>query len=277
MFDTVGSSLFFPTTNRDLLNFITFLHEGGMSGTTISTYLSAISFFCKLLSCYDATQTFAAKKLLGAVRKITGDLDTRLPITPSVLTRLIGALGRIGVSCYGEIMLRSAYLLAFHAFLRVGEFTSNNGNQHTIMLKDVCWQRDSSGKDMLQVSILSFKNKKNRGPVTLLIQRHPDLTLCPILACSKYLSIRPNAPGALFVWESGSPLTRHCFTSLLRLNLIRAGLNTEVYKSHSFRIGACTYASSMGVPDEKIKKMGRWVSSAFLKYVRVPTRLISIP
>ena len=42
------------------------------------------------------------------------------------------------------------------------------------------------------------------------------------------------------------------------------------YSGHSFRIGAATTAASVGVEDSLIKTLGRWESSAYLLYVRVP-------
>lgn len=275
MVNTVGQTAFFPPSNRNLLNFITFLHEGGLTGGTITTYLSAISFICKLIGCPDPSTSFACKKLLGAVRKTDGDPDSRLPITPPILEKLIACLPTLGLSPFGVLVMTAAYTLAFHGFLRISEFTESPDNKHNIKVNHVCWQKDQLGRDVLQVSIMSFKNKGNRGAVTLLVGGSANLAICPVLACSRYLSVRPPLPGALFLWEDGVPLARETFSSLLKYNLQVAGLSDAFYKSHSFRIGACTYASSCGMSDEKIKKMGRWASNAFQRYVRVPTRDVS--
>jgi hypothetical protein len=40
------------------------------------------------------------------------------------------------------------------------------------------------------------------------------------------------------------------------------------FRSHSFRIGAATEASRMGISDEVVKKCGRWSSGAFRNYIR---------
>jgi hypothetical protein len=60
------------------------------------------------------------------------------------------------------------------------------------------------------------------------------------------------------------------FNSNLNLSLTWAGLDTNTYKSHSFRIGAATHAASLGYADSEIQAMGRWKSSAFKRYVRIP-------
>ena len=41
--------------------------------------------------------------------------------------------------------------------------------------------------------------------------------------------------------------------------------------SHSFRIGAASWAVAHGHSIEQVKQMGRWRSDAVLKYVRIPS------
>ena len=65
----------------------------------------------------------------------------------------------------------------------------------------------------------------------------------------------------LFVFPGGSPVTRSFFTKNLIRSLIWSGLFPKMYKGHSFRIGAATMASMMGVSEEEIQRMGR--SQAF--------------
>lgn len=69
----------------------------------------------------------------------------------------------------------------------------------------------------------------------------------------------------------GSPVSRQFFTAQLRLVLAFCGLDTIKYQSHSFRIGAATFAAASGSSDIQIQNMGRWKSSAFKKYIRIPT------
>ena len=60
----------------------------------------------------------------------------------------------------------------------------------------------------------------------------------------------------------GTPISRKYFTQQLNISLIGCGLDTKLYKGHSFRIGAATTAALEGVSEEKIKVMGRWSSNA---------------
>ena len=42
------------------------------------------------------------------------------------------------------------------------------------------------------------------------------------------------------------------------------------YSGHSFRIAAATAAAKLGVIDSMVKVLGRWKSSAFSLYIRMP-------
>ena len=49
-----------------------------------------------------------------------------------------------------------------------------------------------------------------------------------------------------------------------------SGVEASKYSGHSFRIGAATTAASAGIEDSLIKTLGRWESTAYLLYIRVP-------
>ena len=48
------------------------------------------------------------------------------------------------------------------------------------------------------------------------------------------------------------------------------GIQAHQYAGHSFRIGAATMAALAEVPDSTIQMLGRWNSTAFLRYIRSP-------
>ncbi|KAK2160937.1 hypothetical protein NP493_1618g00010 [Ridgeia piscesae] len=52
-------------------------------------------------------------------------------------------------------------------------------------------------------------------------------------------------------------------------------LDPDKYKGHSFRIGAATAAADSGLSETQIQTMGRWKSSAFKRYVRIPVLRMS--
>ena len=96
------------------------------------------------------------------------------------------------------------------------------------------------------------------------------IDLCPVTAITPYLARRGAGNGPLFIFENGSFLTRDNFVTEVRRVLDGAGIEASHYSGHSFRIGAATTAALAGVQDHMIKTLGRWQSSAYLAYIRLP-------
>ena len=93
-----------------------------------------------------------------------------------------------------------------------------------------------------------------------------DCFVCPL---GNYLTLRGPAPGPLFCYEDGRPLTRQLLSSTVQSILHSAGYSYS-YSSHSFRIGAATTVASHGIPNHLIKTLGQWSCDAYLLYIRTP-------
>ena len=63
-------------------------------------------------------------------------------------------------------------------------------------------------------------------------------------------------------------MTKFQFNSVFRKTLGLVGAGDAHYRAHSFRIGATTSASAMGVHPDRIRAMGRWRSDAVHSYIR---------
>ena len=87
----------------------------------------------------------------------------------------------------------------------------------------------------------------------------------------EYLAIQGSSPGPLFCWPDNTPISRAYFTRLLKAALEFCDLDPTRYKSHSFRIGAASWAEANGMSDAQIRLFGRWKSNAFLRYIWIPT------
>ena len=75
--------------------------------------------------------------------------------------------------------------------------------------------------------------------------------------------------------SDGSPLTKAFFVASVRQALVRFGVNPRSYAGHSFRIGAAMAAAEAGVEDSVIQSLGRWNSTAFLRYIRTPRETLA--
>ena len=91
----------------------------------------------------------------------------------------------------------------------------------------------------------------------------------------KYLSTRSfNSTSPLYVFQSGNYLTKAKVTSIHRTIFRPLGMPTELYSSHSFRIGAATTAAEAGLPPWLIQTLGRWSSNCFTLYIRTPPSVL---
>ena len=161
--------------------------------------------------------------------------------------------------------------LAFYAFLRIRELTATTkACPQPLQLHQIAHVRDSQHNVIgINLTFLNFKHNYNQRPFTLLINR--QATCCPIALLLEYIALRGNRVGPLFITQAGGPVSREGFATQLSQAIRCCGLNPDRYKSHSFRIGAASYAAERGMSDAQIRTKGRWKSKAFHKYIRVPS------
>ena len=164
------------------------------------------------------------------------------------------------------------FLLAFHAFLRIGEITvRSKDNVNLIMLeKKITFDHLQSDQPFIVLRMTNFKHNASKQTVTLQIQSQKNVKFCPVHHLLKYLDMRGKAFGPLFCYKDFKAIQRTEFCKVLNAALNFSNYDTAFYKSHSFRIGAATTAHMLGFFDGRIKYMGRWHSDSYLRYVRVP-------
>lgn len=259
----------FPANQSMVIKYIVHCANNHCAPSTIASRLSAVAFVHKLLEKPDPTQSFLVKKLLMGWQKISGRVDVRLPILKKQLHQLVASLPHVGVSEYHRVMLKASYLLAFHAFLRPGEFTKSQSSSHLLQLSDVQFISKKGKPQKIIIQFRSFKHSSSSHPVSLSIRAN-HTSMCPVRALLEYVAVRGAVPGPLFVFPDNSPITRNYFSNQLKLSVAWSSLPTNI-QPHSFRIGAATSAAISGVPHDQIKLMGRWKSDAFRRYIRVNT------
>lgn len=125
----------------------------------------------------------------------------------------------------------------------------------------------------LQVTVKASKMDPFRQGVTIHIGVAGG-ALCPVAAILNYMVARGSAAGPLFVWDDGKYPTRARFVASIRAALTEAGYVAKDYAGHSFRIGAATTAAPRGIQDSLFKTLGRWESSAYTRYVRIPPAVL---
>ncbi len=84
------------------------------------------------------------------------------------------------------------------------------------------------------------------------------------------MKLRGSAEVNLFFNVLGRPVSYQWYNKVFQSLVSVANLDPGL-RPHSARIGAATHAAAQGVPEDRIKCMGRWISSAYGLYIRLPT------
>jgi hypothetical protein len=259
-----------PASSASILTYVAHLYQLGYASSSIHSNISIISYYHKLYQLDDPTASFLVKKVLAGVSKSIPSRDLRAPITPSLLLSLVNSCPFISKSQYNSDLMSAMYLLAFHAFLRIGEITVNqskSSNPNLIQLHQI-----SLSNDQAVLTFSAFKHHHG-PPVTLVIQSHHS-SACPVSHLCRYITVRGPSAGPLFQFPNGTPVSRNFFLKQLSASLAWSNCSSQFIKSHSFRIGAATAAAASGHSEESIQRMGRWKSTAFKKYIRIPSLIL---
>ena len=197
--------------------------------------------------------------------------NQKLPVTPTISRQLKG-LWQQREQEPNYIMMWAACCVCFFGFLRSGEITVLNRSDYDpnahLSFCDLAVD-DQEHPTMLQLNLKSSKTDPFRKGVQIVTGRTGD-DLCPVAATLAYLAIRGGNQGPFFQFKDGSPLTRSAFVRMVKEALQSLGYPSNRYSGHSFRAGAASTAAVAGLEDSIIKTMGRWESSAYLLYIRIP-------
>ena len=269
----------FPLSEHTLCMFVSYIAQNGLKYQTIKCYLSGLRYAQISIGYGDPFSGSTMSRLEYITKGIkraesekpeTRSL-TRLPITPSILLRL-KAMWEKGTITDDILMIWAACALAFFGFLRIGEMTVPSINSYDptthLSMSDVAFDHPSNPTAMF-VTIKCSKTDPFRKGITLALGR-TNRPLCPVAAMAAYLHNRGMTAGPLFRFKDGEPLTRKIFVAWVKSGLSKAGIDQKDYNGHSFRIGAATTAASKGMEDSIIKTLGRWESTAYLRYVKIP-------
>ena len=261
----------YPLGIQDAILFIAYLFQRNMAASTIATYVAAMATINRLHGGADIFNLFIVKKLLTGVHRIRSSVDTRLPIQLNLLHALVESIPHVVPTPFMQALLKAAYLVCLHAFLRVGEIAAKSASDtiRPLQLQDVALQPPVNPSSCL-ITLRQSKNSTSSQSIHLTKRLHLPTAFCPVAAIAKYRLLRGSQEGMFFILGCKRPLTKCVFNTLLARSISWVGLDPSRYKAHSFRIGAATTAALQGVSDEKIQLLGRWKSGAFRKYIRIP-------
>ena len=230
-----------------------------LAPSSVASTISALSHRFKLLSLEDPCNTFEIKKIMAGLAKSQPSADCRIPISISMLSDLIIAARNVSSSPYQLVLFPAMFALMFHALLRIGEVTAS---PHNLQFSNISVQESA-------IHLIFSSCKHSSGPMTIIIPTSGS-AICPASFIRDFLVLRGSGQGPLFCLTDLSPISPALFRSFLHMSAARAGFSALHITPHSFRIGGATHAVSTGASSQQVQALGRWKSSAFLKYIRIP-------
>ena len=199
----------------------------------------------------------------------------RLPITGPIMTCLYGSL--MASSRTDRQLIWAVASLAFFGFFRLGKLLVEAPDQYDrtghLSWGDVAVD-NRTYPSMMKVHLKRSKCDQFGRGVDVIVGR-TDTPICPVTAVVSYIELRQDRTGPFFITAQESPVTTSWFVQQVRAVLSSLGLPQDEYAGHSFRIGTATSAALAGIEDSTIQTLGRWQSSAFLQYIRMPKRAAS--
>lgn len=257
-----------PPPVDHITSFIAFLAYNSYSPSTAKSYISGLSFALKCRNIEDTTQSFIVKHMLRGMTRLHGIPDTRLPITIDMMLKFPNALLHVCSSRYEAVLFNAAFSLAFAALLRVGEFTCTNVSDSAKIIQNSDLRLNDFDKSCI-IKVKYSKTDQIGRCCVVQINSNNGLPFSTFSALKEYMQVRPIFNGPLFCHLNRKYVTRRQFLVVLHSSLKFMGYNIDKINTHSFRIGAATYLSKLGVSDDEIKNRGRWSSNSVKRYIRL--------
>jgi hypothetical protein len=156
------------------------MFQRNYAASTANTYVSALGYYHRLAGVPDPTKVFWVIEMLKGYGKLGSRLDTRMPITLSILRTVLQQTSTICASEYRACMFKAMCTTAFFAFLRVGEITCCPRSSSVLQLNQIVQLVDHSGGVIgLKITFFYFKHSYNQTNVsiTLKILLLPELRI----------------------------------------------------------------------------------------------------
>ena len=281
--DEHNEVLTLPLSERLTALFVGWLINKELSVSTIRTYLSGVrtlhltkGFTPPNLRSPVIQHILTGKENSENREKINGNKKVRLPMTPDLLRILKKELINSSLTGQDKACFWSVSTLAFSGGFRISELLCKDQNSfdpdYTCLKKDIMLKSPSSGKESLQITLRS--DKTNRSHLSVVIDIFGSGSdICPIRAFKKYSSFTGNNADTqpAFKLSSGSALTAKKLNSFIKNHLTPHIGNVNGFLStHSFRIGITSLLGQSGLPTEELKQIGRWSSSSYEFYLKLP-------
>ena len=281
-----GANMSFPLSDRQVLTFIAWLADRGLSQKTISVYLAGVRQ-CHLVEGVDlptlrtplVNMVLEGKKHVDlGLKKLNGD-TSRLPMTPTLMKLLKEELRTDKIHPQMKLLLWAVATLAFNGGFRIHELLCRISSTYdpsiSLLGRDIIIKSCTiKGQKVDTLQVLLKSEKKDRIGVSTIVDVYSSGgALCPLRAYKKWKASDPpsSTRKPAFCEPDGKPLTGKEFNVYLKKYLAKYTKNSKrKITSHSFRSGLASMLGELGFSDAEIQAVGRWSSRCFEDYLKLP-------
>ena len=161
-----------PLSVSDIVLVVTYLSAKKLAPSTISTYISTLSYVHKIGSFSDPTKAFVVHKIMTAQSRLCSKPDIQLPITRSILHKLVEALNHTITPSYLILLFQKMFFVAFYGFFRVGELTIKTPERlHSVLqFQSLSFLKSSNEVQAAKLVITDYKHNATGHPFSIIIQ-----------------------------------------------------------------------------------------------------------
>ena len=258
-------------STMDILAFMQYLHESGMSPDNIVNHITAVRSLAIIYAC--DTTPFRDQRIPIFVKSLkinrTFQPKIKLLVQEDLLLKNVTVAQHLP---YSQVFT-TLYLFCFFSFLRLSNILPHavSGFDFTrhLCVGDVIFSDAGA-----TVTVKWSKTIQDRvSSTTVNIPSLGASALCPTTALKYMLASRqvhPNEPLFLLPASSNWLILTDSRARKHRKEVSRLLDLPRMLTFHDFRIGGATWAFSRGVPIDQIQVQGTWSSSCVWRYISIP-------
>ncbi|KAK6165293.1 hypothetical protein SNE40_022244 [Patella caerulea] len=145
----------------------------------------------------DITKQFLVIKALESMKRGRGIGDSRLPVSITLLRKILMILPSVCADLYEVKLFRAAFTIAFFGLFKIGELTCSKGNDidNILAVDDIVID---SSLSVMKVTLRHSKTDQWGKGITVTIPSIND-NVCAVYHMAQFLVSRPGAIGPVFL------------------------------------------------------------------------------
>ena len=249
----------FPASPVSIMMYASYLLSLGRALSTIEGHLSAIASSYTTIGQPSPTADPLVRKFMLAAGRDVG--RRRVHAQPLALHHLFLLERLIDVNSFVAVRNFCLILFSWLAFLRASESVALLPGDVEVAVID--------NLEFVVLRVEKSKTDQERRGDFVLLQSVPSSPLCPVRWFRLYDRLRNRSASAFF--HQSSPHSSKALSASTPTHIVQDMTSSfrsdfEWFTAHSLRAGGASHAFGLKLPQELIKRHGRWRSDAYFLY-----------